>query len=293
MFASNALIGLREGLEASLVVVILVAFLVKSGRRDALKYVWLGVGTAVGLSVLLGAFLHFVTDGLDDAAAETVAGIASLVAVVFVTGMVFWMRRAGRAFAGELKGRMDRALDLGPYAIALVAFLGVGREGLETALFFYATVTAADETGIGPVMGWVVGIGAAIIMGIAMYAGAIRINLAKFFRWTGVMLVLVAGGILAYAVHELQEAGVIPGEKAYAFDFTGSIDPKGWFATIVRGIFNLRPRMSVLEIGAWAAYVSVVMTLFLRPVRHSDANPPVAAAPAEAKDAGQAPVARV
>ena len=103
MFASNALIGLREGLEASLVVVILVAFLVKSGRRDALKYVWLGVGAAAGLSVLLGAFLHFVTDGLDDAAAETVAGVASLIAVVFVTGMVFWMRRAGRAFAGELK----------------------------------------------------------------------------------------------------------------------------------------------------------------------------------------------
>ena len=185
MFASNALIGLREGLEASLVVVILVAFLVKSGRRDALRYVWLGVGTAVALSVFLGAILTFATEGLDDATAETVAGIASLIAVAFVTGMVFWMRRAGRAFAGELKGQMDRALDLGPYAIALVGFLGVGREGLETALFFYATVTAAGETGIGPVMGWVVGIGAAIALGVAMYAGAIRINLAKFFRWTG------------------------------------------------------------------------------------------------------------
>ena len=114
MFASNALIGLREGLEASLVVVILVAFLVKSGRRDALRYVWLGVGTAVALSVFLGAILTFATEGLDDATAETVAGIASLIAVAFVTGMVFWMRRAGRAFAGELKGKMDRALDLGP-----------------------------------------------------------------------------------------------------------------------------------------------------------------------------------
>ena len=131
MFASNALIGLREGLEASLVVVILVAFLVKSGRRDALRYVWLGVGTAVGLAVLLGAILTFATEGLDDTTAETVTGIASLIAVCFVTGMVFWMRSAARSFAGELKGRMDRALDLGPYAVALVAFLGVGREGFE------------------------------------------------------------------------------------------------------------------------------------------------------------------
>lgn len=286
MFASNALIGLREGLEASLVVVILVAFLVKCGRRDALRYVWLGVGTAVGLSVLLGAILTFATEGLDDATAETVTGIASLIAVCFVTGMVFWMRSAARSFAGELKGRMDRALDLGPFAVALVAFLGVGREGLETALFFYATVTAADETGIGPVMGWVVGIGSAIALGIAIYYGAVRINLARFFRWTGALLVVVAAGILAYAVHELQEAGVIPGEKVYAFDFTGSLDPKGWFATIVRGIFNLRPRMSVLEFGSWAAYLAVVMTLFLRPARSRGAE---AAPAAPAAPAAQAP----
>ena len=281
MFASNALIGLREGLEASLVVVILVAFLVKCGRRDALRYVWLGVGTAAGLSVLLGAILTFATEGLDDATAETVTGIASLIAVCFVTGMVFWMRSAARSFTGELKGRMDHALDLGPFAVALVAFLGVGREGLETALFFYATVTAADETGIGPVLGWVVGIGSAIALGIAIYYGAVRINLARFFRWTGALLVVVAAGILAYAVHELQEAGVIPGEKVYAFDVTGSLDPKGWFATIVRGTFNLRPRMSVLEFGSWAAYLAVVMTLFLRPARGraADAAPATPAAP--------------
>ncbi|HOF37177.1 MAG TPA: FTR1 family protein [Dermatophilaceae bacterium] len=266
MFFSNALIGLREGLEAALVVVILIAFLVKTDRRWALRYVWIGVGAAVALSVVIGAVLTFGTSGLDDRTAELVGGLASLLAVVLVTGMIFWMRSVGRRFAGELTGKLDRALDAGPFAIAAVAFLGVGREGLESALFFYATVESAGETGIAPALGWVVGIGAAVALGIAIYLGAVRIDLAQFFRWTGVGLVIVAAGILAYAVHELQEAGVLPGENVYAFDVRSTIDPTSPLATVVRGIFNLRPRMAVLEIGAWAAYLVVVLPLFLRGV---------------------------
>ena len=126
MFFSNALIGLREGLEAALVVVILIAFLVKTDRRWALRYVWIGVGAAVALSVVIGAVLTFGTSGLDDRTAELVGGLASLLAVVLVTGMIFWMRSVGRRFAGELTGKLDRALDAGPFAIAAVAFLGVG-----------------------------------------------------------------------------------------------------------------------------------------------------------------------
>lgn len=266
MFFSNALIGLREGLEAALVVVILIAFLVKTDRRWALRYVWIGVGAAVALSVVIGAVLTFGTSGLDDRTAELVGGLASLLAVVLVTGMIFWMRSVGRRFAGELTGKLDRALDAGPFAIAAVAFLGVGREGLESALFFYATVESAGETGIAPALGWVAGIGAAVALGIAIYLGAVRIDLAQFFRWTGVGLVIVAAGILAYAVHELQEAGVLPGENVYAFDVRSTIDPTSPLATVVRGIFNLRPRMAVLEIGAWAAYLVVVLPLFLRGV---------------------------
>ncbi|HNV15087.1 MAG TPA: FTR1 family protein [Dermatophilaceae bacterium] len=266
MFFSNALIGLREGLEAALVVVILIAFLVKTDRRWALRYVWIGVGAAVALSVVIGAVLTFGTSGLDDRTAELVGGLASLLAVVLVTGMIFWMRSVGRRFAGELTGKLDRALDAGPFAIAAVAFLGVGREGLESALFFYATVESAGETGIAPALGWVVGIGAAVALGIAIYLGAVRIDLAQFFRWTGVGLVIVAAGILAYAVHELQEAGVLPGENVYAFDLRSTIDPTSPLAMVVRGIFNLRPRMAVLEIGAWAAYLVVVLPLFLRGV---------------------------
>lgn len=267
MFAANALVGLREGLEAALVVVILVAFLVKSGRTWALKYVWLGVATAVVLSILLGGFLTFGTQGLDEKTSETIGGVASLIAVAFVTVMVFWMKGAARTISGELKGKLDRALELGPLAIALVGFIAVGREGLETAIFFYATAQSAGAGEVVPLLGWAVGIGAAIVLGVLIYKGALRIDLAKFFKWTGAFLVIVAGGILAYAIHELQEAGVLPGEDALAFDIRSVLAKDSGLATLLRGIFNFRPAMSVLEVGAWLAYVGTVLTLFLRAPR--------------------------
>ena len=210
MLASNALIGLREGLEAALVVVILVAFLVKTDRRWALRHVWTGVGVAVALSVALGALLTYGTKQLTFEAQELIGGSASIIAVVFVTFMVFWMKTASRTISGELKGKLDRALDMGPLAIALVAFLGVGREGLETAIFFYATTEAAGQGNNQPLIGWVIGLGGAVVLGWLIYRGAVKINLAKFFRYTGILLVLVAAGILAYGIHDLQEAGSCP-----------------------------------------------------------------------------------
>ncbi|EWT02441.1 iron transporter [Intrasporangium oryzae NRRL B-24470] len=276
MLASNALIGLREGLEAALVVVILVAFLVKTDRRWALRYVWLGVGVAVALAVALGAILTYGTSQLSFEAQEMIGGSASILAVAFVTGMVFWMRTASRTMSGELKGRLDKALDLGPLAIALVGFLGVGREGLETAIFFYATTQAAGQGNNQPLLGWVLGLGGAIVLGWLIYRGAVKINLAKFFRYTGILLILVAGGILAYGIHDLQEAGVLPGLNTLAFDVSSTINPDSWYATLLKGIFNFTPATTVLQAIAWTLYVGVVLTLFLRPVR---APKPVAAEP--------------
>ncbi len=179
MFASNALIGLREGLEAALVVVILLAFLTKTGRSWANRYVWLGVGTAVALSVVLGAVLTYGTRQLTFEAQELIGGSASIIAVGFVTAMVFWMKGAARTISGELKGRLDRALDLGPLAIALVGFLGVGREGLETAIFFYATAQAAGAGNNVPLLGWLVGLVGAVVLGYLMYRGVLKINLVE------------------------------------------------------------------------------------------------------------------
>jgi high-affinity iron transporter len=267
VLASNALIGLREGLEAALVVVILVAFLVKTDRRWALKYVWVGVGVAVVLSVALGAILTFGTQQLSFEAQELIGGTASILAVAFVTGMVFWMRTAARTISGELKGRLDRALDLGPLAVALVGFLGVGREGLETAIFFYATTEAAGQGNSQPLIGWALGLGAAVVLGLLIYRGAVQINLAKFFRYTGILLIIVAAGILAYGIHDLQEAGALPGLTTLAFDVSHVIDPSSWYATLLKGIFNFTPATTVIQAIAWGTYVVVVLTLFLRPSR--------------------------
>ncbi len=274
MIVSNALIGLREGLEAALVVVILVAFLVKTQRQWALKYVWAGVGTAVVLSVALGAVLTYGTRQLSFTQQELIGGFASILAVVFVTGMVFWMRTAARTISGELKGRLDRALDMGPVAVALVAFLGVGREGLETAIFFYATTQAAGAGNSQPLIGWVAGLLAAIGLGVAIYRGALKINLAKFFRYTGILLVVVAGGILAYGLHDLQEAALLPGLNALAFDVSNVISSSSWYGALLKGIFNFSPNTTWLQAVAWVLYVGTVLVLFLRPQRSDAARRP-------------------
>jgi len=280
VLASNALIGLREGLEAALVVVILVAFLVKTDRRWALRHVWVGVAVAVTLSVVIGAMLTYGTQQLTFEAQEMIGGFASILAVVFVTFMVFWMRTAARTISGELKGKLDRAIDLGPFAIALVAFLGVGREGLETAIFFYATTEAAGAGNNQPLIGWVIGLSAAVLLGLLIYRGAVQINLTKFFRYTGVLLILVAGGILAYGLHDLQEAGVLPGLSTLAFDVSATVDPGSWYATLLKGIFNFTPATTLLQAIAWVLYVGTVLTLFLRPVKARTDAP---TKPAEAK----------
>jgi high-affinity iron transporter len=267
VLVSNALIGLREGLEAALVVVILAAFLVKTNRRYALRYVWTGVAAAVVLSVALGAVLTFGTSRLSFEQQELIGGIASIVAVGFVTAMVFWMRTAARTISGELKGRLDKALDVGPWAVALVGFLGVGREGLETAIFFYATTEAAGQGQIQPMLGWIIGLAGAVLLGIAIYKGAVKINLGKFFRYTGILLIVVAAGILAYGIHDLQEAGVLPGLNNLAFDVSAAIPPDSWYGTLLKGIFNFSPNTTWLQAVAWVLYVGVVLTLFLRPVR--------------------------
>ena len=161
---------------------------------------------------------------------------------------------------------------MGPLAIALVAFLGVGREGLETAIFFYATTEAAGQGNNQPLIGWVIGLGA-VVLGWLIYRGAVKINLATFFRYTGILLVLVAAGILAYGIHDLQEAGFLPGLTTLAFDVSATVDPGSWYATLLKGIFNFTPATTVLQAIAWVLYVGIVLTLFLRPAAGRPGRP--------------------
>ncbi|WP_329623838.1 FTR1 family protein [Streptomyces sp. NBC_01255] len=262
----NYLIGLREGLEASLVVCILIAYLVKTGRRDALKPIWIGIGVAVGVALAFGAGLEFGSQELTFEAQELLGGTLSIVAVVLVTWMVFWMRRTARHLRAELHGRLDAALQMGTGALVATAFLAVGREGLETALFVWASVRASSDGSYAPLAGVVLGLLTAVLLGWLFYRGAVRINLAKFFTWTGGMLVVVAAGVLAYGVHDLQEARFLDGLANKAFDVSATIPPDSWYGTLLKGVFNFQPDPTVLQVTVWALYLIPTLALFLAPI---------------------------
>lgn len=263
MFA-NFLIGLREGIEAALVVSILLAYLVRAGRPGARRALWMGVGAAISLSLAFGAMLTFTSSSLSFQQQEAFGGFMSIIAVGFVTWMIFWMKRTARDIKGDLHGRLDKAMGIGDRAIAAVAFIAVAREGLETSLFLWAAIRSTGS-GTAPVTGATLGLAAAILFGWLFYRGALTINLAKFFTYTGAALVVVAAGVFAYAIHDLQEAGILPGLNALAYDISATIPPSSWYGTLLKGIFNFSPAPSQLELAAWVAYLVPVMTLFFRP----------------------------
>jgi high-affinity iron transporter len=281
----NYLIGLREGLEASLVVVIVVAYLVKTGRRHLLPRVWAGVAVAVAISLGFGALLTYGPRDLTFQAKEALGGILSIIAVGFVTWMVFWMARHARGLSGELRGKIDVAAEAGRTSLVFVAFLAVGREGLETALFLWSATEATTSAGgstVVPLLGALLGILTAVAMGFAFYKGVLKINLSKFFMWTGAILIVVAAGVLAYGVHDLQEAGILPGLYHLAFDVSEQIPPGSITYTLLKGTVNFSPATTWLEAIAWIAYLVPTMTLFLRRVRtpRTPADPAPAAQPA-------------
>jgi high-affinity iron transporter len=277
----NYLIGLREGLEASLVVSILIAYLVKTGRRSMLWRIWVGVGAAVGLALTFGALLTFGTRTLSFQAQEALGGTLSILAVCLVTWMVFWMAGHARNLKGELHTQVDSAVGRGGWALAGVAFLAVGREGLETALFVWSAVQASGQ-GSSALLGALLGIATATALAWLIYRGALRLNLAVFFKWTGLALIVVAAGVLSYGVHDLQEAGILPGLNNLAFDVSGAVPPGSWYGTLLKGTLNFSPATTKLELVAWVTYLIPVTWLFLRKVRVRRPAPSPNVAPATA-----------
>ncbi|AWL42219.1 MULTISPECIES: iron uptake transporter permease EfeU [Streptomyces] len=269
----NYLIGLREGLEASLVVCILIAYLVKTDNKSRLAPVWTGVAIAVALSLAFGALLQFGSSTLTFQAQEILGGTLSILSVGLVTWMVFWMRRTARHLTSELQGKLDAALALGTGALVITAFLAVGREGLETSLFIWTAVQASGD-GVRPLIGAVLGLATSVVLGWLFYKGTLRINLAMFFRWTGAMLVLVAAGVLAYGIHDLQEGDFLPGLRTLAFDISGTIPADSWYGTLLKGVFNFQPDPTVLQVIVWLLYLVPVMALFLAPGRMGPAVRP-------------------
>lgn len=262
---SNYLIGLREGLEAALVVSILITYLVRTDRRSKIPYVWGGVFGAVAFSALFGALLTFTQLSLlnSDEAQETFAGAMSFIAVALVTWMIIWMRNTSKRITAELQGKLESAISGGVIMVAVMAFVAVAREGLETALFLFTSIQAAGTT-LVPTIGFALGILTAIVIGYLLYKGAVKINLKNFFTVTGYFLILVAAGVLTYAIHEFQEVGILPGEDSLAFDVSSTISTDTWFGTLAKGIFNFSPETSWLQAIGWVAYVAFAVWIFNR-----------------------------
>ena len=278
---ANYLIGLREGLEAALIVAILVAYLVKLDRREVLPRLWAGVGAAAGVSVIAALLLQFASESLSERAAEAFAGVMSILAVALITWMIFWMARHARQLKSHLHGEVDRSLEAGTWTLAIVAFLAVVREGLETALFLWTGITSVGGAGTA-VSGALLGLVTAVIIGFVVYRGMVRLNMSRLFTWTGAALVIVAAGILTYAVHEFQELGWLPGEDATAFDISATMAPDSFAGTVLRGALNFRPAMNWVEILFWLAYVIPTMTLYLRTVHRRPKPTPRVEEPAPA-----------
>lgn len=272
MFA-NYLIGLREGLEAALVVAILVAYIVKLERRHLLPRLWAGIVLAIVLSLGVGAFLQFTSQTLSFQAQEAFGGCMSILAVVLITWMIFWMASHAQGIRAHLQGEVDKALLGGAWTLAIVAFVSVGREGLETALFLWAGFNASGET-VEPIIGALLGLATAVVLGIIVYKGAVRLNLARLFAWTGAGLIIVAAGVLSYGIHDLQEAAILPGLDNLAFDVSAQIPPSSWYGTLLKAVLNFSPATTWLEFVAWWAYVIPTMVLYVRKIRRRPAPKP-------------------
>jgi high-affinity iron transporter len=268
------LIMLREGLEAALIVGIVAAYLVRIGRRDALPKVAAGIIAAVALSVVVGIVVIATVERLPITIQESIEGVTALIAVAVLTWMLFWMRRQGRAIKGELESDLDIAL-AGGSVVALVglAFVAVAREGLETALLFMAVVfRSGADIGPGPAIGFIAGLAVAIAIGWAIFVAGVRVDLRRFFTWTGVLLIFVAAGLCAYAVGAFAEAGLIDKGPA-VFNLGAWLPETSPIGTVLAGLFGYRAAPSALELLAYFGYLIPVLILFIAGDRRPTPRP--------------------
>jgi high-affinity iron transporter len=255
-------IALREGVEASLIVGIIAAFLAREGRRDAMRQVWAGVAIAVALCVGIAVLLRVVGQQLPQREQEGLETVIGLIAVAAVTYMIVWMRRHSRGIKAELEGSAASALAAGStMALVAMAFLAVLREGFETSVFLLAAFQdASDPTAAGA--GAVIGLVAAIAIGLGIYRGGVRINLARFFRITGLILVFVAAGLLATAAHTAHEAGWVNGLQSEAIDLSWLVQPGTISGSLLTGMLGLQPKPTVVEAMVYLLY-AVPMALYV------------------------------
>ncbi|MFN8027557.1 MAG: iron uptake transporter permease EfeU [Acidimicrobiia bacterium] len=276
-------IGLREGLEAALIVGIVAAFLVQEGRRDAMKWVWAGVGLGVLVALGVGIGLRVASQELPQREQEQLETIVALVAVGMVTWMILWMRRHAADLKGDLRSKTGAALATGSTAaLVAMAFLAVIREGFETAVFLVAVFNdASDPQAAG--LGAVLGIAVAVVIGYLVYRGGVKINLAKFFKFTGLVLVIVAAGLLSNAVHTAHEAGWWNTMLGQAADLSSVVKPGSVRYAIFNGMFGIQSKPTWGEAMVWFLYAIPMTVVVLMPPRKKKSE--ASGAPRSAKTA--------
>jgi high-affinity iron transporter len=261
---SNYLIGLREGIEAALVMSILLTYLVRTNRNPLIKFVWYGVGAAAVASIVIAIALESISGELSQTLEPIFAGTVSIVAVGFVTWMIFWMKRSARTISSDLRNQLDNAaVSGGAMAVAAMAFVAVLREGAETAIFFWAAAHATGNS-VASVVGLVLGLSTAVVVGWIFYRSTSTINLSKFFKITSILLVFVAAGVLSYGIHEFQEVGWLPGEDNVLLDLSGVLVEGSFLATLVSGLFNLKPTTTMLQVIGYVSYSVTVLYFLLK-----------------------------
>lgn len=275
---SGLLTGLREGVEAALIIAIICAYLAKTGNRDKFPVVFVGAALAVGLSAVLGIILFVTVGGLEEPYEQFFEAATLIAAAAVVTWMLFWMRRQARSVRGELQDAVDRAIDQGSaVALGVLAFIAIIREGLETSLFLVGQANSAADGAVWVLIGAIAGLLVAAVIGVGFYQGSRRLNLATFFRWTGVALIFIAAGLLSKAVHELIEVGVITIGTQPAFDVSGVLphgeDSGNLIGQFLRALFGYTATPEVATFVVWLVYIVVVLFLFLRPVKPSAPAP--------------------
>lgn len=259
-------ITFREGLEMSLIVVIILAYLKRTGRVQFFGKVWMGVGLATIASIVTGAVLFSVGAEFEGNTEKIFEGCAMILAASVLTWMIMWMKRQSRGIRAQLEGQIEHAITGGStFALVTIAFLAVGREGLETALFLFGVsqTTTPVQTGMGGVVGLVGALG----VGWLLYKGSHRIDLRNFFNFTGVLLILFAAGLLAHGIHEFQEAGLLPIMIEHVWNINFIVDEKGFVGSLLKGLFGYNGNPSLLESIAYPLYLVVVLANFLRPIR--------------------------
>src|SRR3954453_23020739 len=260
-------IGLREGIEAALIVGIIASFLRQEGRRDALRPMWLGVAAAVAICVAAGALLELLDEELPQRGQEGLETVVGVAAIGIVSFMIVWMRRHARGLSGRLRENARSALASGSTAaLVAMAFFAVIREGLETVVFLLAVFQNADEpvTAGGRAL---LGIARAPAIGFAIYSGGVRVNLARFFRITGFVLVLVAAGLVASALHTAHEAGWLDAGQGHALDLTWLVVPGSWTSALLTGMLGWQPQPTHIELIGYLVFLVPAAAYVLWPSR--------------------------